>query len=114
MIKKILNSAYGKKSVLWLKDNKPVVLSVIFLGILADPVFITGNSDIRIFGILGLYIVAVFFYKLKSRLTFLFGLALLGIMYIEFLFTGTSPATEKAAVWIYLLLAIGIVQKLRE
>jgi len=114
MIKKILNSAYGKKSVLWLKDNKPVVLSVIFLGIIADPLFITGNSDIRIFGILGLYITAVFFYKLKSRLTFLFGLVLLGIMYIEFLFTGTSPATEKAAVWLYLFLAIGIIQKLRE
>ena len=114
MIKKILNSAYGKKSVLWLKDNKPVVLSVIFLGIIADPLFITGNSDIRIFGILGLYITAVFFYKLKSGLTFVFGLVLLGIMYIEFLFTGTSPATEKAAVWLYLFLAIGIIQKLRE
>ena len=114
MIKKILNSAYGKKSVLWLKDNKPVVLSVIFLGILADPIFITGNSDLRIFGILGLYITAVFFYKLKSRLTFLFGLVLLAIMYIEFLFTGASPATEKAAVWLFFFLLLGIIQQWKE
>ena len=103
-----------KKGILILRKNKPVVLTVIFLAILADIFFIRGNSDIRIFGILGVYIISVFFYKLKSRLTFLFSLALLGIMFIEFLFTRTSESTEKAAVWLYLFLAIGIIQKLRE
>ena len=103
-----------KKGILILRENKPVVITLIFLAIFADIVFIKGNSDIRIFGILGIYVAAASFYKLKGRLTFLFGLALLGIMFIEFLFTQTSPATEKAAVWLYLFLAIGIVQKLRE
>jgi hypothetical protein len=102
------------KGIWFLKKNKPVVITLIFLAIFADIIFITGNSDIRIFGILGTYIMAVFFYKLKSRLTLLFGLALLGIMYIEFLFTRTSESTENAAVWLYLFLAIGIIQKLRE
>lgn len=114
MIKKILNSKYGKKSVLFFKNNKPVVLSVIFLGILADILFIRGNSDFRIFGILGLYVAASSFYKLKSRLTFLLGLVLLGVMFAEFIFTGTSESTEKAAVWLVFFLLVGIIQQWRE
>lgn len=114
MIKKILNSAYGKKSVLWFKNNKPVVLSVIFLGILADTLFIKGNSDLRIFGFLGVYVAAISFYKLKSRLTFLLGLVLLGAMFVEFIFTGTSESTEKTAVWLVFFLLIGIIQQWRE
>lgn len=114
MIKKILDSRYSKKSVLFFKNNKPVILSVIFLGIIADPLFIKGNSDLRIFGFLGFYVAAAFFYKLKSRLTFLFGLVLLGVMFIEFLFTSTSESTEKAAVWLVFFLLIGIIQQWRE
>ncbi len=114
MIKKILDSRYGKKGVLWFKNNKPVVLSVIFLGIIADTLLIKGNSDLRIFGILGLYVAAISFYKLKSRLTFLLGLVLLGVMLVEFIFTGTSESTEKAAVWLVFFLLIGIIQQWRE
>lgn len=114
MIKKILNTPNGKKVVSLLKINKPVIVTVIFLAVFADAIFISGNSDVRIFGIMGLYVLAAFFYKLKSKLTFLFCLALLGIMYIQFLFTGASQTTEKAAVWLYLFLAIGIIQKFRE
>ena len=114
MIKRILNSRYGKKSVFFFKINKPVVLSVIFLGILADTLFIKGDSDLRIFGILGFYVAAIFFYKLKSRLTFLLGLVLLGVMFVEFIFTGTSESTEKAAVWFVFFLLIGIIQQWKE
>ena len=95
-------------------QNKPVFLTIIVLAVLADILLIPQSSDIRIFLILGLYGISIMLYKLTGRYTFLFCLVLLGIMYIEFLFTGTSQATEKAAVWLYLFLAIGIVQKLRE
>lgn len=114
MIKKILNSTYGKKSVLFFKNNKPVVLSVIFLGILIDILFIKGSSDIRMFGILGIYVISIFFYKLKSRLTFLFSLILLGVMFAGFILAGTSENTEKAAVWLFFLLLIGIIQQWKE
>jgi len=114
VIKKILNSAYGKKSLLFFRNNKPVVLPIIFLGILADILFIKGNSDLRIFGILGLYVAAAFLYKFKSRLTFLLALVLLGVMFAEFIFTGTSESTEKAAVWLFFFLLIGIIQQWKE
>lgn len=114
MIKKIFNNAYAKKSVLWFKDNKPVVVFAVLLGVLVDPLFIKGNSDLRIFAILGLYVAAISFYELKSRLTFLFGFVLLGVMFVEFIFTGTSESTEKAAVWLFFFLLIGIIQQWKE
>lgn len=103
-----------KKVIIFLKKNKPVVLTLIFLAIIADIIFISGSSDLRIFGILGLYVAAISFYKLKSRLTFLLSLVLLGVMFVEFLFTRTSESTEKAAVWLVLFLFIGIIQQWRE
>jgi len=94
--------------------NKPVFLTIIVLAVLADILLIPQSSDIRIFLTLGLYGISIMLYKLTGRYTFLFCLVLLGIMFIEFLFTSTSESTEKAAVWLYLFLAIGIIQKLRE
>lgn len=114
MIKKLFNTIYNKSFHLLLKNNKPAILSVIFLSIISDIVFIKENSDLIIFGILGLYIGAILFYKLKSRLTFILALFLLGVMYIKFIFSGTSESTEKAAVWLFFFLLIGIAQAWKE
>ena len=114
MIKKILDKRYWREGISFLKNNKPVVLTLIVLLIPIDIFFINNSSDLRIFGILGIYIISVFFYKLKSRLTFLLSLILLGVMSFNFILTGTSESTEKAAVWIFFLLLIGIIQQFRE
>jgi len=55
-----------KKGVLWLKNNKSVVLSVIFLIILINTVLIKGNSDFVIFGMLGFYVAAIFSINLRA------------------------------------------------
>ncbi len=94
--------------------HKDAVVATIFLSVIADIVFIVGGSDFRIYGILILYIVNILLYRLNSRTTFRFSLILLGIMFLEFIFSGTSEKTEKAAVWIFLFLAVGIIQQLKE
>lgn len=105
---------YFNKALLLLINNKIIVLTLIFLAIIADILLIEGSLDIRIFGILGIYLISIFFYKLKSRLTFLFSLVLLGVIFISFILTKTSASTEKAAVWLFLFLLIGTVQQWRE
>lgn len=93
---------------------KTVMLTTIFLSIIADILIIAGGSDFRVYGILVLYILSILFYRLSSRTTFRLSLILLGIMFFEFIFTGTSAKTEKAAVWIFFFLAVGIIQQFRE
>ena len=114
MKKQINFNRYLQNGITFLKRNKPVVLTVIFLGILSDIFLLFGSSDTRIFGILGLYVISILLYKLKSRLTFTVSLFLLGIMFFEFLFFGPSANTEKAAVWLFFFLGIGIIQGWRE
>ncbi len=108
------NKQYIKQVVQVLKENKITVLTVILLAIISDIIFFQQRSDFIIFGILGVYAIAIWMYGLKSRLAFQFCLLLLSIMFIEFIFAGTSLQTEKAAVWLFLFIAIGIIQQIRE
>ena len=98
----------------YLQRYKQVVLTVILLLIVADIFFLKESSDFRIFTVLGIYIAAIFIYKLSSRFTFILSLFVLVFMYIEFLLTGTSENTEKAAVWLFFLIGTGLVQQLKE
>lgn len=102
------------RSQVFLKHNKLLALEALFLAIIADILFITGASDFYFFGSVGVYIAAIRFYKLTSKLTFIWCLVLLGLMYIKFLFTGPSASTEKAAVYLVLFWVVGIFQQWRE
>lgn len=97
-----------------LLENKKVILTIITLVIIADIFLIKENSDIRIFVILAVYIASILFYRLKSKFTFLLCFLILASMYVEFVVSGTSEGTEKAAVWFFFFLLIGIVQQFRE
>lgn len=97
-----------------LLKNKEVVLTIISLIVIADIFLIKESSDIRIFAILAVYIASILFYRLKSKFTFLLCFLILASMYVEFVISGTSEGTEKAAVWLFFFLAIGIIQNLRE
>lgn len=114
MIRKISGKKYFNSGLLLFRKNKLVVLTILLLGVVGDIFFISGSSDLRIFSIITLYVIGIWLYKLNSRIIFLLCLVLLGIMFIEFLLSGTSERTEKAAVWLVLFLAIGIIQQWRE
>lgn len=113
-IRGLLDNSRVKQALVFLKENRTAVFIVAFLVIVADILFITNSSDIRTFGVLALYGVGIWFYKLKSTLTYTLCLGLLGLMFIKFLLTGPSVATEKAAVWLVLFLIVGIFQQWRE
>lgn len=98
----------------FLKENKKIVLALLVVSIFVDIFFVKTSSDIVIFGILLLYGIFIKMFQIKSRRTFFLCLALLVAMFINFLFTGTSIPTEKAAVWLVLFMALGIFQQWRE
>lgn len=114
ILAKLLASEKIKKTAYFLKENKKIVLALLTVSIFVDIFFVKTSSDIVIFGILLLYGVFIKMFQIKSRRTFLLCLALLAAMFIDFLFTGTSVSTEKAAVWLILFMAVGIFQQWRE
>ena len=114
LLTKFLTSEKIEKITAFLKENKKIALVLLAVSIFVDIFFVKTSSDIVIFGILLLYGVFVKMFQIKSKLTFLLCLALLAAMFINFLFTGPSIPTEKAAVWLVLFMALGIFQQWRE
>lgn len=96
---------------------------IILLLILSDILFFTLSSDIRIFGILLIYIFFMKLLKLGSNIAFIFSLIFLLLGYVHFVFSDITyfvnpgpniPFSEKAAIWTFLFMIIGMVQKWRE
>lgn len=114
-LKKIFTKLpYNRDILSFLKKNKSVVITTITLTILGDILFINNTSDFLIFGILAFYVGSIWFFKLKSKVTFSLCLFFLIVMFIEFMILGTEPETEKAAVWSVLLMGVGILQQWNE
>lgn len=111
---KVFASEKMKKTTSFLRENKKIVLALLVVSIFVDIFFVKTSSDIVIFSILLLYGIFIKMFQTKSRRTFLLCIALLTAMFINFLFTGTSVSTEKAAVWLILFMALGIFQQWRE
>lgn len=112
MLFKKINNKYIKKILF--NGNKNVFLTTIFLGVFGDIFFLSGSSDSFIFGILGVSLMTIYFYKLSSRIIFIFCLLLLGVMFVQFVVGNTSAVTEKTAVWWFLFTVIGIFRQWTE
>ncbi len=109
------------KQKIFLRENRFFFLSTLFLLILGDAIFFTISSDIRIFALLGFYLYLAKQFSLKSQTTFLFAFFLFVFTYISYIFTDpsafhrtTTPPAEKAAVWVFMFLVLGVIQKWRE
>lgn len=110
-------------SNLFLRRNKFFHVVPIILLILGDVLFFQKSSDWRTFPILIFYVFLILCFKLRANTTFFICLFLFLLIYIHFVFSPLSvfesqypvlPAGEKIAVWLYLFLVIGVVQKWRE
>ena len=120
MIKKAFLVLMSKGKV-FTRDSKLFYLIPILVLILGDVFFFTISSDLRIFGIILIFIYTTRRYRLKSDATFLFALLLFLLTYIQYIFSDPAlfhqpivPTVEKTAVWLYLFLVIGVIQKWRE
>jgi len=98
----------------FIRSNKSLVLGLLFAGVLGDIFYIPASSDVRFFGLIGIYALGTRWYRLTSKVTFIICLALLGVMYVLFLTTSTSVRTERAAVWLVLFWIAGVIQQWRE
>lgn len=95
----------------------------LILLILADVIYFEKSSDLRTFPILIFYIFIIKRFKLRANVTFFICLFLFVLIYIQYIFSSpatfeiqypTVPFGEKIAVWLYLFLVIGVIQKWRE
>ncbi len=93
---------------------KLVMLIVVVFLIIIDIFFLKKANDAVTFSLLIVYIGMHFVFRHKSKYIFSTILLMLIIMFISLLSTGASTQTEKAAVWIYLLLFFAIAQRFFE
>ncbi len=95
----------------------------IIIFILGDVLLFEKSSDWRTFPILFFYIFSIIRFKFKANTTFFICLLLFVLIYIHYSFSSPKtyesqypvvPFGEKLAVWLYLFLVIGVIQKFRE
>ncbi|MDO8269855.1 MAG: hypothetical protein Q7T54_04265 [Candidatus Levybacteria bacterium] len=103
-----------KKIRKFVKSRKSGLIVIALIAVIVDVFFLTGQSDIKYFGVLTLYGFVYWITKFGSITTFLFCIFLLILLCIYYLLLGTVDATEKIAVWFVLFFAIGVIQKWRE
>jgi len=101
-----------QRVLFFLKEYKHGVVTVLLMAVIADILFIRYASDPITFSILGLIVVMFKFYQFTSKNIFSLGIIPLVIMSFGFLLDPASFVADKASVWLFLLIGIGIVQEL--
>lgn len=98
------------------KKNKSFLFLFFCVSLLSDIFYFTGvsTSDFRILLIVIVWVIVIRFYKLKSTATLKLILVLLSAMGVFYLFSKTSYSLERIAIWIYILLIIGVLHQLVE
>ena len=111
MGKKFLNfsSPVGGRISKFLNRNKFFILGVTTLGILFDIFFMRFTSDFLIFFLTGLWVLAVTLYKFEGRVSVTVALGFLILCPFLLIFKKESIA-EKAAIWTFMFLLVGVVQ----
>lgn len=103
--------------------SKFLAISPIIFLIFGDALLFERNSDWRTFPILIFYIFLIVRYKITANTTFFICLLFFLFMYVHYIssspvvFKAQYPLTpfgEKIAVWLYLFLVIGVIQRWRE
>ncbi len=105
------------------KRKRFLLVAFIFVLILGDVLLFPKNSDLRTFPILFIYIYFIIRFKIQANTTFFISLVFFVLIYMQYIFSSPTafasqypvvPLGEKIAVWLYLFLAIGVIQKWRE
>ncbi len=110
---KRINKFYKKLKKIT-KEFRSFLLFLILLALLFDSIFIKINSDLIIFGILAIYIFIYIATPSNSKITFIYSFVMLFTMFLSYIVSGTSFSTEKAAVWCFLFLLLGVIQQWKE
>lgn len=87
------------------------VLLLAALGIFFDIFIVGSRSDLRALFLISLWILSVRLHKFEARISIAVGLALLTLCPFVLIFDQGSIA-KKVAIWTYLFLLVGVVQKI--
>ncbi len=96
-----------------LSAYKHLILIISVISVLIDVFFIPFTSDLLILFLTLLWVLAVWLYKFEGRVSV--GMALGFLIMCPFLLIFKKEAiAEKAAIWTYMFLVVGITQMLIE
>jgi len=93
--------------------NQITLFVLVIFGILLDIFVFKFTSDLLILFLTGLWILSVYRFKFKGRVSVAGGLIFL-IMCPFLLIFGKEAIAEKSAVWAYMFLLVGVIQMIIE
>jgi hypothetical protein len=91
-----------------------IVLGMYIVGVLVDLFVFEDPSDIRYLLLVVVWLVGTKMYRYSSRMTFMVCLGLVGVMFVFFVGDPESKIAERAAVWLYLMMLVGLLQQVWE
>ena len=93
--------------------NQITLLVLVILGILLDIFVFRFTSDLLILILTGLWILSVYHFKFKGKVSISLALGFLILCPFLLIFNKEAIA-EKAAVWAYMFLLVGVIQMIIE
>ncbi len=103
----------NNKLMAYFEKKKCTFLLLAIVGVLVDIFIFRFTSDLVILGLTGMWIGAVIGWRLEGRFSILGALIFL-TMCPFLLILKKDPIAEKAAIWAYMFLVVGVIQQLIE
>lgn len=101
-----------KRVLSFLKVYRVGVVTLLLVIMIEDILLVGFKSDLITFSILGLIIFFFRFYKTTSKRIFSLAFIPIIVMFLMYFIDAFSVITEKAAIWLFLLMGVGIMQEL--
>ena len=90
------------------------LLTLFFVGVATDVFFLTVSLDVFLFLLIFLWILVSKLYTYKSTATFKVTLFFALLLFVLFVLTPGQTPSERLSTWIFLFLAVGIIQQWKE
>ena len=90
------------------------LLTLFFVGVALDVFFLTVSLDVFLFLLIFLWILVSKLYTYKSTATFKVTLFFALLLFVLFVLTPGQTSLERLSTWIFLFLAVGIIQQWKE
>jgi len=113
MLKNLFSKTWFYFSLKLLRRFRFFLIAIFFIGVIVD-IFLNANSDMSLLLLCALWILVINLFNFKSATTFKVSLAFLVTLFFFFLISPDQKPIERVATWIFLFLALGIVQQFRE
>lgn len=90
-----------------------ILITIFILGVIVD-IFTNSHSDMNLLLLCALWVLVIKLFKFNSAITFKGTLIFLILLFALFIMGPDQKSIERIATWIFLFLALGIIQQFRE